>query len=203
MADETEKPTTTEPNKYGSVNPESLSPESQKATEQPVKRGPGRPPAVPKSRSPENSVTNYTPSVSRNEEDQAAQPTGTGTVAGQGGDWTDFDEANLPETNIEWKPEKVVQSLASLVPKDKDSPAPIETPAPNEKMFPVQLNRNYRPATERWYPILNDGRIGKRPPLEEGQSPKIMAGYKVVLPMSEAKSLIGRGLAVRADALPE
>lgn len=165
------------------------------------KRKPGRPAKT--HAAVDNTSTNYKPSVERNNMDQALQPTGL-TKDSVAGDWTDFDEDNLPPTPDEWKPEPVVAKLAALVDKANDSPPPIQAAKDErEKMFPVRLLRNYRPATDRWYPILGDGRVGARPKTEEGASPKIMAGYLVVLPQTEAYQLIERRLAERADALPK
>lgn len=147
-----------------------------------------------------NSLTNYQPSVARNDMDQAVQPTGTGSIAGRG-TWQDFDESDLPETPADWRPVPVARALSQLVSPEHGSPAPIDVPAPDEKLFPVRLLRNYRPATDRWYPILSDGRVGARPALDDGMTPKVPAGYFVVLPLSEAKQLIKRGIAERADAI--
>lgn len=183
------------PNQFGSVSPET----EPKADIPGVaeKRKPGRPPKAP----PTTADANYTPSVERNNDQQAFQPTVGSGVAGYG-DWTDFDESTLADTTETWKPEPVLTKLATLVPKEKDSPAPIKAPLPDEKLFPIFLKRNYSPMSERWYPVLNDGRVGRPPAREEGMSAKIMAGYKVLLPLSEARQLIERGLAVRADDLP-
>lgn len=183
------------PNQSGSVSPET----EPKADIPGVaeKRKPGRPPKAP----PAAADANYTPSIERNNEQQAYQPTAGTGVAGYG-DWDDFDESALADTTETWKPEPVLTKLATLVPKEFDSPAPIKPPDANEKLFPVFLKRNYRPATDRWYPVLADGRVGRQPKREEGDSIKVMAGYKVLLPLSEARQLIERGLAVRADDLP-
>lgn len=155
----------------------------------------------PKALGPDNANTNYIPSVERNEADQALQPTGAGGTAGKG-QW-EFDENDLPETTATWKPEPIVPALTKLVDKAHDSPEPIQASEdPNEAMFPVTMLRNYRPASDRWYPIRADGRPGKKPDYEAGESPKVAKGYRIVLPLSEAKQVIARGLAVRADALP-
>lgn len=167
------------------------------------KRKPGRPARTHSD--VDNTSTNYKPSVERNNLDQALQPTGpAGGVAGKG-NWEDFDEDNLPPTPQDWKPEPVVKALASLVSKEHDSPPPIEgAKDAREKMFPVRLLRNYRPATDRWYPILGNGKVGQQPAVDaDGASTKINAGYLVVLPITEAKQLIKRGLAERADDLPD
>lgn len=177
-----------------------ISPEHQSEGGEISKRKPGRPARTHSDI--DNTSTNYKPSVERNNLDQALQPTGlTETSVAGRGDWTDFDEDNLPETPHDWKPEPVVARMAALVDKENDSPPPIQAGDKKEEMFPVRLLRNYRPASDRWYPILSDGRVGKQPKSEDGGSVKIMAGYLVVLPKSEAKQLINRKLAERADAI--
>ncbi len=187
------------PNQIGSVSPET----EPKADVPGVaeKRKPGRPAKAITTARVDNSNANYTPSVERNNVDQALQPAAGHGVAGFG-DWSDFDEDNLADITEAWKPEPVNNRLASLVPREMDSPSPIRAPDEKEKLFPVFLKRNYRPATDRWYPVTNDGRVGRQPKREDGDGIKILAGYKVLLPLSEAKQLIERGLATRADDLP-
>jgi len=161
------------------------------------KRRPGRPPKAVTKAAIGNTSTNYVPSAERNNLDQALQPTGMGTVAGG----LDFDESDLTEVSEAWRAEKIVPGLAKIAAEADDSPSPISAPEAGEKLFPVRMLRNYRPATDRWYPILLNGKLGKAP--TEGESVKVKAGYKIALPMSEAKQVIARGLAERADALPD
>lgn len=144
-----------------------------------------------------NALTNYQPSPERNAVDQASQPTGTGSVAGG---LEGFDEENLGETTMPWRPEPISPQLAKLV-GDIETPSPIEAPAENEELFPVRLLRNYRPLTDRWYPLLSNGKLGKKPQTEEGLSLKVGAGYFITLPKSEAKQIIKRGIAERADPI--
>lgn len=144
-----------------------------------------------------NALTNYQPSPERNAIDQASQPTGTGSVAGG---LEGFDEDNLDETTIAWRPEPISTHLAKLA-GDIAAPEPIEVPQADEKLFPVRLLRNYRPATDRWYPLLSNGKLGKKPVSEEGLSLKVGAGYFITLPISEAKQIIKRGIAERADSI--
>ena len=196
MADD---PKTYEPNQVGSMNPEVEPKEDIAGVEE--KRRPGRPAKSP----PTTPNAAYTPSIERNEDHQAAQPTGTkGTDAVAGhGDWSDFDESQLEEAADGWKPISVDSRMANLIPKELDSPPPIQPPKSDEKLFPVRIMRNYRPATDRWYPILRNGKVSKPPLNEDGTSTKIMKGYSVLLPMSEAKEVIRRGIGERADDLPE
>lgn len=190
---------TYEPNQTGSVNPET----EPKADVPGVaeKRKPGRPakaaPVV------DNVSTNYQPSVERNEVAMAAQPTGTGSVSG----WLRDDE--LVDTNDVWRGEAVVPRMAGLVAKENDSPPPIGIAPETDRPFPVRLLRNYVPRTERWAPMLRDGRAGRKPQavdsmgnvIPEGLT-KVDKGFTIFVPVSEAKELIERGLAVRADDLP-
>jgi len=122
------------PNQSGSVSPET----EPKADIPGVaeKRKPGRPPKAP----PAAADANYTPSIERNNEQQAYQPTAGTGVAGYG-DWDDFDESAFADTTETWTPEPVRTTLATLVPKEIDSPAPIKPPVANEKLFPVLLTR--------------------------------------------------------------
>lgn len=196
MADD---PKTYEPNQVGSMNPEVEPKEDVSGVGE--KRKPGRPAKAP----PTTPNTNYTPSIDRNEDHQAAQPTGTkgkDAVAG-GGDWADFDESKLEDVGEDWNPVTIDNRLSTLVKKENDSPPPIPFPEAGEKLFPVRILRNYRPATDRWYPILRNGKVGKPPRNEDGTATKIMKGYSVLLPLSEAKEVVRRGIGERADALPE
>ncbi len=196
MADD---PKTHEPNQHGSVNPETEPKQDIPGVEE--KRKPGRPPKAATHAFVDNTSTQYTPSPERNDIDQAKQPTGTKGKGVAG--WGDFDESDLQETEGEWRDERVSGRMAGLVAKENDSPPPIPAPDKGEPLFPVRMLRNYRPASDRWYPILTNGKLGKRPPVEDGASPKIQKGYFVALPQSEAVQLVKRGLAERQDALPE
>jgi hypothetical protein len=102
-------------------------------------------------------------------------------------------------------------------------PQPTETPEPT-KLFPVRLTKNYRPAGD--YEVVGyhrpqktqkdstgrviivqeaafiDGEIAPPPFPGVGFQTKVWADTVLRLPMDEAKRLVGRNLAVRADALP-
>lgn len=111
--------------------------------------------------------------------------------------------------------------------KPKDNPMTDETAAPvqpSEKLFPVKLLKNYRPAGE--FEIVgyhqpeitqkdSAGKVvvtqkaefiegqGAPPPFPGvGFDTKIWAETVVKLPMEEAKRLVGKHLAERADAFP-
>ena len=107
------------PNQSGSVSPET----EPKADIPGVaeKRKPGRPPKAP----PAAADANYTPSIERNNEQQAYQPTAGTGVAGYG-DWDDFDESALADAirsgqiggaaldTFEWEPIKPDNPLLAL-----------------------------------------------------------------------------------------
>ncbi len=189
---------TTEPNKLGSINPETEPKADIPNVEE--KRKPGRPPKAATTATVLNTDTNYTPSPERNNADQAAQPTGTGTSAGWGDDL--YDEADLADAD-DWRPIAVDGRLASLIDKKNDSPPPIQAAEEGEKLFPVRMLRNYRPASDRWYPLLNNGKLGRQPRNTDGTGTKVMKGYTIVLPLSEARQVVQRGIGERADALPQ
>lgn len=141
------------------------------------KRGPGRPPKT--TAGVNNTADTYTPSVERNNVDQALQPTGEGSEAGLGGsDISDGAESEKPE--------------------NKNQPvAPVQ-----EKYFPVLLKRNYRPLKDNgWKIVKTDGTYGDAPVSDDGTSPKASAGYTIALPIDEAKSIIARGIGERADEI--
>jgi len=150
-------------------------------SEEIIKRGPGRPPAPKTTAGVNNTSDAYTPSVERNNVDQALQPTGVGSTAGLGGsDIKDGAESEKPE--------------------NKNQPDP--TPEPEVKYFPVTLKRNYRPLNDdQWKIVKLDGTYGPAPVSEDGTSPKAPAGYTIALPIDEAKSIIARGIGERADEI--
>lgn len=111
--------------------------------------------------------------------------------------------------------------------KPKEEPMASEPAAPaqpSEKMFPVKLLKNYRPAGD--YQVVGYQRKEERvkdsagretvvqeaafmegemapPPLAGvGFDTKIWAETVVRLPVNEAKTLVGKKLAERADAIP-
>ncbi len=186
------------PNQHGSVNPETEPKADIPSVEE--KRKPGRPPKATKPTDGTN--TNYTPSIDRNEDDQAAQPTGLGSGVAGYGDWSDFDESQLEDVEGVWVPERIDPRMSTLVSKENDSPPPIQAAPKDDKLFPVRILRNYKPMTDRWYPILRNGKVGRAPRNDDGSTTKIMKGFSVLLPLTEAKQVIQRGIGERADALP-
>lgn len=112
--------------------------------------------------------------------------------------------------------------------KPKDEPMSNETaaPQPSTKLFPVKLLKNYRPASSEGYEIVGYHRpekaakdaAGRVVILEEagfiegemapppfpgvGFDNKIWAETVLKLPIEEAKRLVGKNLAARADAIP-
>jgi|SRR5215217_2702368 len=151
------------------------------------KRGPGRPPKT--TAGTNNTVDAYRPSVERNNVDQALQPTGEGSTAGLGG--SDIhDGANDAEKEHE------AQAFGGKGDHDGDGKVG------GVKYFPVLLKRNYRPLNDaNWRVIKTDGSYAKPNLPEDGSSPKAPAGYKIALPIDEAKGLIARGIAERADEI--
>lgn len=137
------------------------------------KRGPGRPPKT--TAGANNTADAYKPSVERNTVDQALQPTGRGEVAGLG--------AN--------------EAFGGKGDHDGDGEA-----GGSVKWFPVLLKRNYRPIHDTgWKIIKNDGSYAPAPRFDEGTSPKAQAGFKIALPIEEAKAIIAKGIAERADEI--
>lgn len=102
-----------------------------------------------------------------------------------------------------------------------ETAAPVQ---PSEKMFPVRLLKNYRPAGE--YEVVGyqrpeikqkdsagrvsvvqesafmEGEMSPPPYPGVGFETKIWAETVIKLPMEEAKRLVSKNLAARADALP-
>ena len=73
------------------------------------------------------------------------------------------------------------------------------------KTFPVRLLKNYRPADK--FEIKDaEGNWQAPPVVAEGQDPglvfKMKAGTTIKLPLDEAKGLIAKRIAERADELP-
>jgi hypothetical protein len=176
MADEPENKYI--PNQIGSVNPETEPKANIPGVEE--KRRPGRQPKAPAVVDTRN--TNYSPSPERNDLVQSVQPTGRGGVSGDAGD-------SGPNNLGDW---------------DNDGQAGGDIK--NQKMFPVKLLKNYRPAGY-WERMTLDGERGNRPTVEKGQegtiADRVNAGYSIYLPIDEAKDIIKKGLAVRADDLPD
>lgn len=153
------------------------------------KRGPGRPPKT--TAGVNNAADTYTPSVERNNVDQALQPTGLAdNKAGLGG--SDIhDGANDAEK------EHQAQAFGGKGDHDGDGKVGGAT-----KFFPVTLKRNYRPLGDtNWRIITVDGDQKAPPEISDGSSPKAPAGSKIALPIDEAKSIIARGIAERADEI--
>ena len=111
--------------------------------------------------------------------------------------------------------------------KPKDEPMSTETAAPvqpSQKMFPVKLTKNYRPAGE--YEVVGyqrpeklqkdtagrvvvvqeskfmEGEMAPPPYPGVGFDNKIWSDTVLKLPIDEAKRLVGKNLAERADAIP-
>ena len=97
-------------------------------------------------------------------------------------------------------------------------------PRPSEKLFPVRLLKNYRPAGE--YEVVGyhrkektqkdttgkmivvqeaafmEGEVAPPPYPGVGFDTKVWADTVLRLPIEEAKKLVGKNLAARADAIP-
>lgn len=138
------------------------------------RRKPGRPPKT--TAGVNNTVDTYVPSPERNNRDQALQPTGDGDVAG----------------------ETATKPFGGKGDHDGDG-EPGGTAV--SKFFPVTLKRNYRPETDNWRVVNVDGSYGPKPHFDENTTPKVMAGYKIGLPIEEAKKIIAKGIADRADEI--
>lgn len=148
------------------------------------RRGPGRPPKT--TAGVNNAADTYQPSVERNNIDQALQPTGLAdNQAGLGG--SDVHDGS----ELEAKP------FGGKGDHDGDGKVGGAT-----KYFPVTLKRNYRPLGDNdWRIITVDGDQKAPPFIEDGSSPKAPAGSKIALPIAEAKDIIKRGIAERADEI--
>lgn len=76
----------------------------------------------------------------------------------------------------------------------------------SDKFFPVRLLKGYRPF-DKFKRIDQDGNMFDPPDLKPDQDKglyyKLMPNEVYGLPLPEAKELIKRGLAERADSLPE
>lgn len=120
----------------------------------------------------------------------------------------------MPKGVYERKPKDEIMS--------SETAAPVQ---PSEKLFPVKLLKNYRPASEK-FEIVGYHRperkekdtAGRMITIEEaafiegesapppfpgvGFDTKIWAETVVKLPMDEAKRLVSKNLASRADAFP-
>lgn len=94
---------------------------------------------------------------------------------------------------IDKKQKKTIAQVVGKMPEDT-------------KFFPVKLNKGYRPI-DKFKRLDEDGNMVDPPELngdqDKGLYYKLMPGETYALPMPEAKELIARGLATRADALPE
>jgi len=109
-------------------------------------------------------------------------------------------------------------------PKEDTMANETAAPQPSEKMFPVKLLKNYRPAGV--YEVVGyhrpekkqkdtagriivvqeaafiEGEIAPPPYPGVGFDTKIWADTVLKLPMAEARGLVDKNLAARADALP-
>jgi hypothetical protein len=109
-------------------------------------------------------------------------------------------------------------------PKEDTMANETAAPPPSEKMFPVKLLKNYRPAGD--YQVVGhhrpeksvkdaagriivvqeaafiEGEIAPPPFPGVGFDTKIWADTVLKLPMAEARRLVDKNLAARADALP-
>jgi hypothetical protein len=156
---------------------------------EPGKRGPGRPPKT--TAGVNNTADTYTPSVERNNVDQALQPTGASTAGLGGSDISDGADAAEKEHAARAEP------FGGKGDHDADGKA-----GGTAKFFPVLLKRNYRPVSDtNWKIVKADGSYGPPPKFEDGASPKAHAGYKIALPVEEAKTIIAKGVAERADEI--
>lgn len=141
------------------------------------RRKPGRPPKT--TAGVANTVDTYEPSKERNNLDQALQPTGEGHIAGDGDAPDGVPFGGKGDHDKDGKPGGSAVS----------------------EMFPVLLKKNYRPMTNNWRIVKTDGSLGPAPEFGADESPKAKAGFKIALPKDEAKDIIGKGIAERADAL--
>lgn len=161
------------------------------------KRGPGRPPKT--TAGVNNTADTYVPSVERNNVDQALQPTGlSDNKAGLGG--SDIhDGANAAEKEHQQTTRGAPNPVAFGGKGDHDGDGKVGGAT---KFFPVTLKRNYRPLGDyNWRIITVDGEQKMPPEISDGSSPKAPAGSKIALPIDEAKSIIARGIADRADEI--
>jgi hypothetical protein len=185
------------------------------------KRGPGRPPKT--TAGVNNTVDTYQPSVERNNIDQALQPTGPDAVAGLGG--TDIHDGAKGQGGLgaakdfqasrDFNKQEGMQTVevgeegrggagggSSRLFGGKGDHDEGGKVGGATKYFPVLLKRNYRPLNDGdWKIVREDGSLAAPPPFEDGTSPKAPAGYKIALPIEEAKGLINRGIAERADEI--
>lgn len=150
------------------------------------KRGPGRPPKT--TAGVNNTADTYVPSIERNNVDQALQPTGLSD-----------NQAGLGGSNIHDGAESEKAENKPFGGKgDHDGNGKVGGAT---KYFPVTIKRGYRPLTDDWRIVTVDG-DQKAPPIpENGASPKAPAGSKIALPIEEAKDIIKRGIAERADEI--
>jgi hypothetical protein len=92
------------------------------------------------------------------------------------------------------KPEK--PTIAQVVGDGKDS----------EKFFPVRMLKGYRPI-DKFKRVDKDGEYVDPPELKADQDKglyyKLTPGEVYALPLPEAREVMARGLAERADPLPE
>lgn len=136
------------------------------------RRKPGRPPKT--TAGVDNTVDVYRPSERRNNLDQSLQPTGGDEVAG----------ATAP--------------FGGKGDHDGDGKAGGNAAS---QFFPVLIKRGYRPLTENWRIVKEDGSFGHKPTFPEGESPKVKPGYTIGLPIDEAKKVIRAGIGERADEI--
>lgn len=98
------------------------------------------------------------------------------------------------------------QGEARFVPVD-DAPAEFKPNADldkikqkkkaSEKLFPVRLQKNYRPVSPEAQ--IQDEKTGEYRTLSEDEAQKVPAGRHIALPVQEAKDVIDNRIAVRND----
>lgn len=152
------------------------------------KRGPGRPPKS--TAGVNNAADTYTPSVERNNTDQALQP--TGLIDNQAGLGGSSIHDGVESEKTENKP------FGGKGDHDGDG-----KPGGATKYFPVLLKRNYRPLKDdEWRPLnIKTHEFGSIPDSDDTVTLKLRAGDYVGLPVDEAKDVIRRGIAERADEI--
>ena len=67
----------------------------------------------------------------------------------------------------------------------------------SEKLFPVKLLKNYRPASLEAQ--IQDEATGEYRPMDDEESQKVRAGQHIALPVQEARDVIAKRIAERND----
>lgn len=78
-------------------------------------------------------------------------------------------------------------------------------PEPDNSMFPVRLVKNYRPAGQFLVVVKEDPEDPYSPEIErkptQEEKKKVREGAKILLPREEAKNIIRKRIADRADEI--